>query len=240
VKKQQSTSNGSVKVGRWTAGDDEQRESAADDEGSDEEGEGRNGDGDGDEGGGRATAKRVKKRVSAARARATAMAMATWVAGNEEGEGNGGKGDGDEGEGRRRGRWQRRQRGRWQRRRGWRVTERGIVMAATAMEAAMKASDGNEGDGKGNSGGWRAMVTRVKGKGRWRGRQERSRRQKERGGGAKSCKRTNAVGGGYIDDVESSGPSRLAAMAEASTRLPSGDVEAGAVFKSGSYCGVGL
>ncbi len=30
VKKQQSTSNGSVKVGRWTAGDDEQRERAAD------------------------------------------------------------------------------------------------------------------------------------------------------------------------------------------------------------------
>ena len=57
-----------------TAGDDEQRERAADDEGSDEEGEGRIGEGDGDEGGGRATAKRVKKRVSAARARATAMA----------------------------------------------------------------------------------------------------------------------------------------------------------------------
>ena len=35
-----------------TAGDDEQRERAADDEGSDEEDEGRIGDGDGDEGGG--------------------------------------------------------------------------------------------------------------------------------------------------------------------------------------------
>jgi hypothetical protein len=54
------------------------------------------------------------------------------------------------------------------------------------------------------------------------------------------AKRTNAVGGGDIDDVESSGPSRLAATAEASTRLSSGDVEAGAVFESGSYCGVGL
>ena len=44
-----------------------------------------------------------------------------------------------------------------------------------------------------------------------------------------------------INNVESSGPSRLAATAEASTRLlPSGDVEAGAVFESGSYCCVGL
>ncbi len=60
-----------------TAGDDEQRVCAADDEGSDEEGEGRIGEGDGDEGGGRATAKRLKKRVSAARARATAMVTAT-------------------------------------------------------------------------------------------------------------------------------------------------------------------
>jgi len=35
------------------------------------------------------------------------------------------------------------------------VTERGRVMAATAMEAAMamKASDGNEGDGEGDRGG---------------------------------------------------------------------------------------
>ncbi len=126
-----------------TAGDDEQRERAADYEGSNEEGEGRIA--------GRATAKRVKKRVSAARARATAMVTATWVAGDKEGEGDGGKGDGgkcdgDEGEGRR-------QRGRWRRRRGWRVTERGRVKAATAMEAAMKASDGDEGDGEGDSGG---------------------------------------------------------------------------------------
>ncbi len=31
------------------------------------------------------------------------------------------------------------------------------------MEAAMKASDGDEGDGKGDSGGGRATVTRVEG-----------------------------------------------------------------------------
>ena len=30
------------------------------------------------------------------------------------------------------------------------MTERGRVTAATAMEAAMKASDGDEGDGKGD------------------------------------------------------------------------------------------
>jgi hypothetical protein len=53
------------------------------------------------------------------------------------------------------------------------------VTAATAMEAAMKASDSDEGDGEGDSGGGRATVTRVEGKGQWRGRQERSRRQKE-------------------------------------------------------------
>jgi hypothetical protein len=41
----------------------------------------------------------------------------------------------------------------------------------------------------------------------------------------------NAVGGGDIDDVESSGLSRLAATADASTRLPCGDVVAGAVFE---------
>ena len=52
------------------------------------------------------------------------------------------------------------------------MTERGRVTAATAMEAAMKASDGDEGDGEGDSGGGRATVTRVEGKGRWRGRQE--------------------------------------------------------------------
>jgi hypothetical protein len=49
------------------------------------------------------------------------------------------------------------------------VTERGRVTAATAMEAAMKASDGKEGEGEGDSGGGRATVTRVEGKrGRWR------------------------------------------------------------------------
>ena len=73
------------------------------------------------------------------------------MAGDEEGEGDGGKGDGgkcdgDEGEGRR-------QRGRWRRQRGWRVTERGRVTAATAMEAARKVSNGDEGDGEGDSGG---------------------------------------------------------------------------------------
>jgi hypothetical protein len=31
------------------------------------------------------------------------------------------------------------------------------------MEAAMKASDGDEGDGEGDSGGGRATVTRVEG-----------------------------------------------------------------------------
>jgi hypothetical protein len=35
------------------------------------------------------------------------------------------------------------------------------------MEAAMKARDGDEGDGEGNSGGGQATVTRVEGKGRW-------------------------------------------------------------------------
>ena len=47
------------------------------------------------------------------------------------------------------------------------------------MEAAMKASDGDEGDGEGDSGGGRAAVTRVEGNGQWRGRQERLRRHKE-------------------------------------------------------------
>jgi len=37
------------------------------------------------------------------------------------------------------------------------------------MEAAMKASNGDEGDGEGDSGGGRAKVTRVEGKGRWQG-----------------------------------------------------------------------
>ena len=82
-----------------------------------------------------------------------AMATATWVAGDKEGKGDGGKGEGNEGEGWQQGQWQRRQRGQWRRRRGWRVMERGRVTAATAMEAAMKASDGDEGDGEGDSGG---------------------------------------------------------------------------------------
>ncbi len=38
---------------------------------------------------------------------------------------------------------------------------------ATAMEAAMKASDSDEGDGEGDSGGGRATVKMVEGKGRW-------------------------------------------------------------------------
>ena len=45
------------------------------------------------------------------------------------------------------------------------MTERGGVTAATAMEAAMKASDGNEGDGEGDSSGGRATVMRVEDKG---------------------------------------------------------------------------
>ncbi len=65
-RKQQSTSEGIDKGGRWlarerrrgdhtttTVGDDERRERAADDDGSDEEGEGGQGDGDGNVGGGR-------------------------------------------------------------------------------------------------------------------------------------------------------------------------------------------
>ena len=45
------------------------------------------------------------------------------------------------------------------------MTERGRVTAATAMEAAMKASDSDsdEGDGECDSGGGRAAVTRVEG-----------------------------------------------------------------------------
>jgi hypothetical protein len=63
--KQQSTSDGIGKGGRWlarehqqgnhttaTVGDDKQRERAADDDGSNEEGEGGKGDGNGNEGGG--------------------------------------------------------------------------------------------------------------------------------------------------------------------------------------------
>jgi len=60
-------------------------------------------------------------------------------------------------------------------------------------------------------------------------------------GGGKLCKKNERFRQWDIDDVESSGPSLLAAMAEASMRLlPSGDVEAGAVFESGLYCRVGL
>ncbi len=47
------------------------------------------------------------------------------------------------------------------------MTERGRVTAATAMEAATKANDGDEGDGEGNSGGGRATVTRYEDKGQW-------------------------------------------------------------------------
>ena len=54
-------------------------------------------------------------------------------------------------------------------------------MAATAMEAAiaMKESDGDEGDGKGDNGGGRVMVMRVEGKVQWQGGQEQSQWQKE-------------------------------------------------------------
>ena len=44
------------------------------------------------------------------------------------------------------------------------MTERGRVTAATAMEVAMKASNGDEGNGKGDSGRGRATVTWVEGK----------------------------------------------------------------------------
>jgi hypothetical protein len=134
-----------------TAGNNEQREPVADNEGSNEEGEGGKGDG-----GGRASATRVKKRVRAARVTATATATARWV-GNKEGKGNG---DGDEGK--QQGQWQRRQRGRWQRRRGWRVTKRARVTAATAMETATKASNGDEGAATATTVvGERRCVTRV-------------------------------------------------------------------------------
>ena len=43
----------------------------------------------------------------------------------------------------------------------------------------MKASNGDEGDGKGDSSGGRAAVMRVEGKGQWRGRQEQLRLHKE-------------------------------------------------------------
>ncbi len=47
------------------------------------------------------------------------------------------------------------------------MTERARVTEATAMEAGMKASKGDEGDGEGDCGGGRATVTMVEGKGRW-------------------------------------------------------------------------
>jgi hypothetical protein len=58
------------------------------------------------------------------------------------------------------------------------------------MEAAMKASDGDEGDGKGDSGGGRATVTRVEGKGRWRGWQEQRWRRRQ---GWRVAKRARAA-----------------------------------------------
>ena len=51
-------------------------------------------------------------------------------------------------------------------------------MGATAMETAMKVSNGDEGDGGGDNGGGRATVTRVEGRRQWQGRQERFLRQK--------------------------------------------------------------
>ena len=45
------------------------------------------------------------------------------------------------------------------------MTERGRVTVATAMETAMKVSDGNEGDGEGDSSGGRVTVMRVEDKG---------------------------------------------------------------------------
>ena len=66
-----------------TADDNEQRESVADDEGSNEESKGSKGNGDGDQSGGRVTVMRVKKGARPARA----MVMVTKVAGNKEGNG---------------------------------------------------------------------------------------------------------------------------------------------------------
>jgi hypothetical protein len=69
--KQQSTSDGINKGGRWlarerqqgdhtttTVGDDKQQERAVDDDGSNEEGKGGQGDGDGNEGGGQRRGRR--------------------------------------------------------------------------------------------------------------------------------------------------------------------------------------
>ena len=74
-------------------------------------------------------------------------------------------------------------------------------MASKAIEAAMKASDGDESNDEGDSGGGRVAVTRVEGKGRWRGRQERSRRQKEGDG----VKEGDAKGGKCDGDGDESG-----------------------------------
>jgi hypothetical protein len=76
-----------------------------------------------------------------------------------------------------------------------------MAMLRAARAAAMKASDGDEGDCEGNSGGERATLTRVEGKGRWRGRQERSRRQKE-GDGVKDG---DAEGGKSDGDSDEGG-----------------------------------
>ena len=81
------------------------------------------------------------------------------------------------------------------------MTERGRVTEATAMEATMKASDGDEGDGEGNSGGGRETVTMVEGKRCWRGRQERLRRQKEGDG----MKEGDAEGGKSDGDGDEGG-----------------------------------
>jgi hypothetical protein len=74
-----------------TAGDNKQRECAADDEGSKEESKGSKGNGDSDQSGGRVTVMRVKKGARPARA----MAAVTRVAGNKEGNGDGSNSDGN-------------------------------------------------------------------------------------------------------------------------------------------------
>jgi hypothetical protein len=92
--KQQSTSDGIDKGGRWlarehrqgnhtttTVGDNERRERAADDDGSDKEGEGGQGNGDGNEGGGQKSGQRQQQEGwhwrQGWRATMRAMAMAT-------------------------------------------------------------------------------------------------------------------------------------------------------------------
>ena len=44
------------------------------------------------------------------------------------------------------------------------MTKTARVTAATAMDTATKASDGNKGDDEDNNGGVRAMVMKVEGK----------------------------------------------------------------------------